>query len=131
MSERWWVDVSALSTQARAEVADALKTISGVTVYPSAPAVPIPPCVTLVPDTPWMTPAMIGGRLRLELRLRCLVVTRDNNDLDRHEQLVEDVLVALPEGSVITTVSPPSSTDVGAQGSVLVSEVMFSLNIRE
>jgi hypothetical protein len=121
----------AISTQARKAVATALDTALSATVYPVAPRVPIPPCVTLVPDTPWMIPATFGGRLRVQLNLRALVVTLDNNDLGTHETLLENVLVALPEGTVVKSVSPPSSSDLGAQGSVLVSEVNFSLNLKE
>ena len=51
---------NALSTDARLELAGLLASVTGYKVHDVAPNVPIPPCLVIVPDTPWITPERIG-----------------------------------------------------------------------
>lgn len=123
--------MTALATQTRLAVADALAA-TGRTVHPQAPAVPVPPCLVLVPDQSWITPDRIGSTQRYELRLKVLAVARDNTEgLADLEQAVEDVMAAVDQLAAISNVTPPASTDIGAQGTVLVSEVHLSIRVKE
>lgn len=123
--------MTAISTTARQAVVTALANVSA-TVYDTAPPVPIPPAVVVLPDNPWFTPATIGDRLRGELRLRVMCVTRDGQGgMDAMETLMESCLDAMPTGAVVDDVTAPSSTDLGAQGSALVSEIRIRLHIKE
>jgi hypothetical protein len=123
--------MTAVMTAARQAVITSLSGVSA-TVYDTPPTVPIPPAVVVLPDTPWFTPATIGNRLRGELKLRAMCVTRDGQGgLDAMETLVESVLAALPSGAMVEDATQPASTDIGAQGSVLVSEIRFRLHIKE
>lgn len=123
--------MTAITTSARQSVVTGFSSVSA-TIYDTAPAAPIPNSVVVLPDNPWFTPATIGDRLRGELRLRALCVTRDGaGGLDAMETLIEDVLSHVPTGAIVDEVTAPASTDIGAQGSVLVSEVRFRLHIKE
>lgn len=123
--------MTAITTSARQAVVTGLASVSA-TIYDTAPPSPIPNSVVVLPENPWFTPATIGNRLRGELRLRALCVTRDGKGgLDAIEALIEDVLTHLPTGAIVDEVTAPASTDIGAQGSVLVSEIRFRLHIKE
>lgn len=121
----------ALTTDFRDTLATALAGVSG-NVYATAPAAPVPPAVVIVADNPWMTPAVMGGRLRTEVRLRVMCAVRDSGDnLAQLESLVESALVALPDGAVVSEVTAPQSLDAGPQGTLLTSEIRLSVHLRE
>lgn len=123
--------MTAITTDARQAIITALSGVAA-TVYDTVPPAPIPPAVVVAPDSPWFVPATIGNRLRGELRLRCMCVTRDGQGgIDRLESLIEAVMSALPDGVAVDEVSPPQSTDLGAQGSALMSEIAIRLHIKE
>lgn len=123
--------MTALATTTRLAVGTALST-TGRVVHTIAPKVPMPPCLVLVPDQQWIIPNRLGSTQRYELRLKVLAVARDNEEgLAELEQAVEDVMGAVDTMAVITNVTPPASTDIGAQGSVLVSEVHLSIQVKE
>lgn len=123
--------MTAITTAARQAVVTSLAAVSAV-IYDTAPPAPKPGSVVVLPGDPWFTPATIGDRLRGELRLRCLCVTRDGQGgLDAMETLIEDVMSHLPTGAIVDEATAPASTDIGAQGSVLVSEIRFRLHIKE
>lgn len=123
--------MTALTTTARATVATALAGVQA-NIYTGIPAVPVPGSVVIAPDNPWQVPANVGGRLRVENRLRAMCIVRDSADnLAQLEDLVEDVLVALPAGAVVSEVTAPQSMDAGPQGSLLVSEIRFTLHLKE
>jgi hypothetical protein len=74
----------------------------------------------------------IGNRLRVENKLRAMCCVRDSQDnLPQLEQLVEDVLVALPAAAQVNEVTAPQSLDTGPQGSLLVAEIRFTLHLKE
>lgn len=121
-----------LCTQARNELAGLLGTVTGFKVHAVAPAVPVPPCIVIVPDTPWIAPERSGSVLNYRLRLKVLVVVdaRSNvQGLAKAEAAVERVLLAIGRKFIVDQVSPPGLTDVGAQGSVLVSEISTTAHI--
>lgn len=122
-----------LSTQARAELVTLLES-TGRTVHPVAPPVPIPPCLVVVPDTPWMIPNRLGSALNYELRYRVLVVSdaRVNaSAMADAEAAVEDVLDALTGKFAVTQVGPPQLTDTGAQGVVQTTEISLTAQVKE
>lgn len=123
--------MTALATTTRLAVGTALAS-GGRTVHTTAPKVPIPPCLVIVPDTAWITPTRIGGTQRYELRLKVLAVARDNDEgVADLEDAVEDIMYKTRALAVVTQVTPPMSTDIGGQGSVLVSEVHLSIQVKE
>lgn len=120
-----------LATSTREAIVTLLEA-SGRTVYGIAPKVPMPPCLVVVPDAGWISLDRIGAPTRWEMRFKVLAVARDNDEgLPELEDAVQDVLNALADTCAIRSVSPPQSTDIGAQGSVLVSEVNLSIHVKE
>lgn len=122
---------NALSTDARLELAGLLATVTGYKVQDVAPNVPIPPCLVIVPDTPWIVPERIGSVLNYRLRLKVLVVVDSRNNaagLKKMESAVEAVVVAIGDTFIIDQISPPQITDTGATA-VLVSEVSTTSHI--
>ena len=125
--------MTAVATAARSSLAGYLANVGG-TVHAIAPPVPTPPCLVITADSPWMTPGTVGGALRNELHLKVLIVVLDRDNAAAMAELedhVEGVLGALKGKAVIREVTPPASTDIGAQGSALVSEVRITLNVKE
>jgi len=125
--------MTAIATAARGTLATALANTGG-TVHAVAPAIPTPPCVVIAADNPWMTPGTVGGALRNKLHFKILVVVMDRDNttaLAEIEEHTEAVLTALKGVSTFREVTPPAATDIGAQGSVLVSEVHITINVKE
>ena len=123
--------MTAITTTARGTVVTALATVTA-NIYDSVAKAPVPPAVVIVPDNPWITPMTIGNRLRVENKLRAMCCVRDSQDnLPQLEQLVEDVLVALPAAAQVNEVTAPQSLDTGPQGSLLVAEIRFTLHLKE
>lgn len=124
--------MTALSTTIREGLATSLAAATSRTVHAVAPQVPIPPCLVIVADTPWMTPNRLGNPLRYEYRLKILAVERDNKEgLEALETTAEAVLAGLPANCQIREVTPPQSTDIGAQGTVLVAEIKIAFQVKE
>ena len=122
---------AALATDARDELATLLATVTGYKVHKVAPNAPIPPCLVIVPDTPWIVPERIGTVLNYRLRLKVLVVVDSRNNaaaLVKMENAVEAVAVAIGDTFIIDQISPPQITDTGATA-VLVSEVSTTSHI--
>lgn len=124
--------MTALATSIREGIATTLTAAQSRKVHAVAPHVPIPPCLVILADDPWMTPNRLGNPLRYELRLKVLAVVRDNAEgVKALEEAVEAVLSGLAGNFAIREVTAPQSTDIGAQGTVLVSEVKFSIQVKE
>ena len=122
---------AALATDARDELATLLATDTGYKVHKVAPNAPIPPCLVIVPDTPWIVPERIGTVLNYRLRLKVLVVVDSRNNaaaLVKMENAVEAVAVAIGDTFIIDQISPPQITDTGSSA-VLVSEVSTTSHI--
>lgn len=122
---------NALATDARLELAGLLATVAGYKVHSIAPPVPIPPCLVITPDTPWITPERIGSVLNYRLRMKVLVVVDSRNNaaaLVKMEKAVEAVIDAIGGSFMIDQVAPPQITDTGSSA-VLVSEVSTTSHI--
>jgi hypothetical protein len=112
-----------LVTTDRAALVTVLDAALSVKVYPTPPPTPVPPCVVIASGSPWMVPDRLGG-FQPRVSWKVMVVVRDDaNHVAGLESLVESVIGALPTGVRWESVGPPSSLDVGAQGSVMVSEI--------
>ena len=121
-----------LATDVRDDLVTALEAALTVPVQSPAPPVPLPPMVAVTAGTPWQSPQVVGGVLRCEYRMRLMCAVRDDaSALPQLEQLVEDACRALPEGWSVDTVTAPASLDTGAQGSVLVAEVLLTGSFQE
>jgi hypothetical protein len=117
-------------TDAREDLVAALADAVSVKVYPTPPPTPIAPCVVVACGSPWITPERLGGPLQARVSWKVLVVVRDDaGHVPALEALVETVLGALPDGYVCDSVGPPSSLDIGAQGSVMVTEINLTARL--
>ena len=128
--------MTALTTESRQLLATAMAA-TGLKVFQTLPSVPRPPCIVIVPDTPWVSNGRIGSNLNYRVRWRLLVVTAPrvmrNNDVTQLdvENAVESALVNMPSGFEIEQVGPPQYTDVGAQGTVITTEIAVSAQMKE
>jgi hypothetical protein len=128
--------MTALATLARIEVAQLLtnKLGSAWKVYLVAAPTPVVPSVTIVGDTPYMRPERIGSSLNYALRLKLLVAVDMRVTLSaiaKLEQACEDCMTAVEALVEIVEVSPPQVTDLGPQGSILVSEISVIAHLKE
>jgi hypothetical protein len=125
--------VTALTTESRGLLVTAL-TGHGFKVYGTAPAIPVTPSIVIVPDAPWITPERIGGRLNYRVRWKLLVVINprknDAASVDT-EDAVDVVLGLMPSGFTVDQVGPPSLTDLGAQGTVITTEINVQAHMKE
>lgn len=125
--------MTALTTESRAALATAFNGL-GYTVYSVAPPVPKPPCVVIIPDSPWVRPDRIGSTLHYEVRWRVLaVISPRKNDaaqLDT-ENAIDTLLHAIPAAYSVELVGAPQLTDVGAQGTVTTTEINVSVRMKE
>jgi hypothetical protein len=124
--------VTALSTEAREELVAAF-TGNGLKVYTTVPAVPKPPCIVVIPDSPWIQPTRLGSNLNYRVRWKVLVVISPRNNeaatLDV-EEAVDLVLGLIPSGYVAELVSPPQLADTGAQGTVYTTEISVTVQMQ-
>lgn len=125
--------MTALTTEARQTLTTAFSAL-GIKVYDTVPAVPTPPCIVVVPDTPWLVPERLGSALNYRARWRVLVVISPRNNAQAVldiENAVDSVLTAIPTGFNVDLVNPPSLSDTGAQGTVYTTEIAVSAHMKE
>jgi hypothetical protein len=124
--------MTALVTEAREALVDAF-TGQGLQVYTTVPAVPRPPAVVIVPDSPWITHER-GTALGYRVRWRVLIVISPRNNeaatLDV-ENAIDLLLPLIPAGFSWDVVNPPQLNDVGAQGTVYTTEINVSVSMKE
>lgn len=119
---------STIATTIRGALETAL---SGVTasVYSEPPETVIPPAAIIVPDEPYMETEFIGDdsvRVKVNYTVSAAVAYYSNaGSLDNLEQLVIQILAALPLSYIVGNVSRPSVTQVGATY-LLVSDISIS-----
>ena len=104
----------------------------GLNVYDYSPPVPQPPCVVILPDSPWVRPDRVGSNLNIEVRWRVLLVVNskaNNAQPNQIEEALEDLLTSIPAGYIVTLVGSPQLTDVGAQGTVTTTELNLSVRL--
>lgn len=125
--------MTALTTESREALVTAF-TGQGLKVYTTTPAVPSPPCVVIVPDSPWVTPERIGSNLNYRVRWRVLIVISPRNNeaatLDI-ENAIDALLPLLPTGFTWDQINPPQLNDVGTQGTVYTTEMNVSAHMKE
>ncbi len=124
--------MTALSTESREELVTAF-TGQGLKVYTTVPAVPKPPCIVVIPDSPWIQPTRLGSNLNYRVRWKVLVVISPRNNeaatLDI-EDAVDLILGLMPSGYVAELVSPPQLADTGAQGTVYTTEISVTVQMQ-
>lgn len=122
----------ALTTDSREALVTAFAG-QGLQVYTTVPAVPRPPAVVIVPDSPWITHER-GGTLGYRVRWRVLIVISPRNNeaatLDV-ENAIDALLPLIPAGFTWDVVNPPQLNDVGAQGTVYTTEINVSVSMKE
>jgi hypothetical protein len=123
----------ALSTEARTALIAALEG-NGYRVYDTMPAVPKPPSIVIIPDSPWIIPERIGSTLNYRVRWRVLVVIspRSNEAATTDIEAATDVVLAnIPATMNVEQVNAPQLQDTGAQGTVLTTEINVSAHWKE
>ena len=123
--------MTALTTEARLGITAAVTGL-GYKVYTSTPAVPIPPSIVIMADSPWVIPERLGRlSYRTQWRLMVVVNPRKNSaaQLDAEDAL-DVILPALPNYVVVTSIGPPTLMDVGAQGSVITVEISVTASMK-
>jgi hypothetical protein len=125
--------MTALSTESRQALVTAFEG-HGIRVYDTPPAVPKPPAVVIIPDAPWIVPERIGTPLNYRVRWKVLVVISPRNNeaatIDI-EDAVDTILALVPSTFNVEQVNPPQLNDVGAQGTVLTTEINISAHWKE
>ena len=102
--------------EAKAIIKDALSG-NGYNVYDYVPADVTPPCVIMVPASPWLVPVTIGNNPTaiLSYKLTLCVAANDNKaSLYNIEDMAENVLQQLPNGTGVGDFSPPRPTSLGS-----------------
>jgi len=125
--------MTALTTESRLELIDAFTGL-GYKVYSAVPNVPTAKSIVIIPDTPWITPSRIGSALSYEVFWKVIAtVSPRNNDAAQldSENAVDAILGAIPNPYTFTRVGPPQLTDVGAQGTVITTEINVSVRMKE
>ena len=112
----------------RADLADSLSSLSA-TIYASVPEAVIPPCVVIIPDSPYLVPNLINkATTKVEVNFiisACVAYNSNPGSLDNIEQLVISILAALPAGYVVGDIQRPTVMQVGASN-LLVADISVS-----
>jgi len=122
-----------LATESRETIIAAL-TGHGYKVYDTVPATPITPSVVCVPDSPWIRPSRLGSNLNYEIRWRILINinARVNESATKStEDAIDAQLVELPNTVLVDVINAPQLLSLGAQGTVLSTEINVSMQMKE
>lgn len=99
------------------------------TTYAAVPETLIPPAIAILADSPYLIPNLINKstiKVEVKLIISCAVAYNSNpGSLDNLEQLIIDVLAALPNGYAVETIDAPTIASVGPS-SLLVSDIRVS-----
>jgi hypothetical protein len=121
-----------LATESRETIIAAL-TGHGYKIYDTVPATPITPSVVCVPDSPWIRPSRLGSNLNYEVRWRILVNinARVNESATKStEDAIDALLVELPNTVLVDVINAPQLLSLGAQGTVLSTEINVSMQMK-
>jgi hypothetical protein len=125
--------MTALSTESRELLLTAFQG-AGYRVYDTVPAVPKPPAIVVSPDSPWIRPNRIGSNLNYECRWKILIVISPRQNaaatLDT-ENAVDTILGLIPTSFQCQGVNAPQLQDIGAQGTILTTEINVSASMKE
>lgn len=112
----------------RAALASAFSSLAA-TSYASVPESPIPPAITILPDSPYMEIVLIGKaktQVKLNFKITAIVASNSNAaSLDNLEKLIIGILAAMPAGYVVGVVEKPTVLEVG-QSPMLVADISVS-----
>ena len=123
----------ALTTEARQLLITAL-TPSGYRIYDTVPATPITPSVVIIPDSPWIVPSRLGSNLNYRCRWRVLVnINARVNDTatTQTETAIVALLALIPNTVAVESVNAPELLSLGAQGTVITTEINLSIEMKE
>ena len=119
---------STILSSTRQPLAIALASVAG-NVYAFVPESPIPPCVVLVPDSPYLELETINkSTIHTKINFTISVAVAYNSNpasLDNIEQLIMSVLAVIPAGYIVSSVERPTVTQVGAS-TLLIADVRVS-----
>jgi len=121
-----------LATESRETIIAAL-TGHGYKIYDTVPATPITPSVVCVPVSPWIRPSRLGSNLNYEVRWRILVNinARVNESATKStEDAIDALLVELPNTVLVDVINAPQLLSLGAQGTVLSTEINVSMQMK-
>ena len=117
-----------IQADVRAPLATALEGVTA-SVYQSPPETLIAPACVIVADSPYMESTLINGAVtKVKINFVISAVVAYNNNagaLDGLEQLVIQILGAMPAGYVVGNVERPSIINVGT-GSFLTADISVS-----
>lgn len=117
-----------IQADVRAPLATALQGVTA-SVYQSPPETLIAPACVIVADSPYMESTLINGAVtKVKINFVISAVVAYNNNagaLDGLEQLVIQILGAMPAGYVVGVVERPAIINVGT-GSFLTSDIQVS-----
>jgi len=117
-----------IQADVRAPLATALEGVTA-SVYQSPPETLIAPACVIVADSPYMESTLINGAVtKVKINFVISAVVAYNNNagaLDGLEQLVIQILGAMPAGYVVGIVERPAIINVGT-GSFLTSDIQVS-----
>lgn len=122
-----------LATESRETIITALSG-NGYKVYDTVPATPITPSVVCVPDSPWIRPSRLGSNLNYEIRWRILINinARVNESATiATEDAIDALLVAFPNTVSVEVINAPQLLSLGAQGTVMSTEINVSMQMKE
>jgi len=122
-----------LATESREAIIDALSG-NGYKFYDTVPATPITPSVVCVPDSPWIRPNRLGSNLNYEIKWRILINinARVNESATKAtEDAIDTLLVALPDTVLVEVINAPQLLSLGAQGTVMSTEISVSMQMKE
>ena len=119
---------STILSDIRTPLATALAGVAG-NVYAFVPESPVPPCVVLVPDSPYLELETINkSTIHTKINFTISVAVAYNSNpasLDNIEQLIMSVLAVIPTGYIVSSVERPTVSQVGAS-TLLIADVRVS-----
>ncbi len=126
--------MSSPATQARVDIAAALSA-AGITAFPSNPGTAPLPSVVLNPDNPYLELVGIGHDITYRIGLRASITAAafsTEASLTTIEELVDQVIEALPDGVTASTISSPRLEYLGeGQGSTYLADITLTALIKK
>ena len=117
-----------IQSEVRAPLATALEGVTA-SVYQSPPETLIAPACVILADSPYLESTLINGAVtKVKINFVISAVVAYNNNagaLDGLEQLVIQILGAMPAGYVVGNVERPAIMNVGT-GSFLMADISVS-----
>ena len=106
----------------------------GYRIYDTVPGTPITPSVVIIPDSPWIVPSRLGSTLNYRCRWRVLInINARVNDTAtlQTETAVDTLLAQVPNNFSVESVTAPTLLSLGAQGTVISTEINLSIEMKE